>query len=118
MGSKSSKSSVQFFPGQKEAIAKSVYNQGGIFDQFLAGAPSTGLERAANVGLQAIDRQFAQQGTAGTPLQTRAQLDFMNRTAQSQDDDFMQRLFGFMQPAGSQGTGGRASFTGQLLGKG
>jgi hypothetical protein len=118
MGAKSSKSSVQFFPGQKNAIASNVFNQGGIFDQFLAGAPSTGLERAQNVGVQTINRQFEQQGTAGTPLQTRAQLDFLNRSTQAQDDNFMQRLFGFMQPAGSQGTGGKPGFTAQMFGKG
>ena len=46
-------SGPSFFPGQKGAIGDSIFSNGGIFQQFLAGKPNAGFERAQRTGKKA-----------------------------------------------------------------
>ena len=96
-----SKSGVQYYGGQEEALA-GVFGPGGIFDQFQAGKPNAGFERAQTQGLEQLKQRQAQQGLLSTPLGTRQQSDFLQQTTQAAGDDWLKSLFAFMQPAGQK----------------
>ena len=117
MGSKSSSSGVQFFPGQKQQAAK-VFAPGGIFDEFLAGKPNAGFERSQNNAMKQMENMQARMGMSGQPLAMRQQNEFLQKSTQMGADNFNQTLFNFMQPAGSQSTGGTPGFAAQAFGKG
>lgn len=101
-GTAGGNSGMQFFPGQQDAIKDSVFNEGGIFSQFLAGKPNAGFERAQQTGLQQIQQRNSQLGLSQQPLGTRLQTDYLTKSNQAAGDNFMDTLFQFMQPAGSQ----------------
>lgn len=103
----SSKSGVQFFPGQAEAISP-LFAEGGIFSQFLGGKPNAGFDRAQSVGLQQLQQRNAQLGLSQQPLGTRLETDYLAKSNQSAGDNFMSTLFQFMQPAGTQSKGASA----------
>lgn len=98
-GSSDSKSSVQWYPGQKDALG-GVFGPGGIFDQFQQGKPNAGYERQQAVGLQQLQRTQAANGTLNTPLGTRAQSDYLQKSTSAAGDEWMKTLFAFLQPAG------------------
>ena len=100
-GSSSSRSRVQWFPGQEEALS-GIFGAGGVFDQFQQGKPNAGFERAQGNALEQLKRQQATSGTLNTPLGTRQQSDFLQQSTQAAGDDWLQNLFAFMQPAGQQ----------------
>jgi len=109
-----SKSGTEFFPGQQDAIGGKIFSPGGIFSQFIKGKPNAGFDRAQVNALAQLRDSQAQAGTLGTPLGTRMQSDFLQKSTQGAGDQFFSQLAGFMQPAGSQNRGA----AGLLGGKG
>lgn len=119
-GKESSSGGVQWYEGQGEGIAENVFNRGGIFDQFLKGKPNAGFERAQSNALQSLQNRQAMAGTLNTPLGTRQQSDFLQRSTQAQGDDWLKTLFAFMQPAGQKSKGSKSedSFIGSIFAPG
>lgn len=103
-------SGVQYYGGQEDALS-GIFAPGGVFDQFMGGKPNAGFERAQANSLQQLQRQQASAGTLNTPLGTRQQADFLQKSTQAQGDDWLTKLFGFMQPAGTQSQGKSSSFS-------
>lgn len=108
----SSRGQVQYYGGQEEALA-GLFGPGGAFSQFMQGKPNAGFERAQGNALQQLQRQQAQSGTLNTPLGTRQQSDFLQKSTQAAGDDWLNNLFKFMQPAG-QSTKSKSSSWGVL----
>jgi len=102
-------SGVQYYDGQQEALG-ALFQPGGAFSRFMSGAPNAGFERAQANGLEQLKQRQAQSGTLNSPLGTRMQSDFLQKTTQAAGDDWMKTLFQWMQPAGqtskSKGSGG------------
>jgi len=113
-----SKSRPEYLPGQRTAISDAVFGgesgMGGIFQDFLAGKPNAGFDRAQGNALQQLQRTQAQSGIANTPLGTRQQADFLQKSTQAAGDQFYQQLQPFMQPGGTSTLGA----SGLLGGKG
>lgn len=113
MGSGASKSSsgVQFFEGQGEAINRSgVFAPGGLFGRVAGGAPSPGFLSGLNSANETLGRQFAQRGLSGSPLEARALVDLNTNAARLREQDYLDNLFRFMQPAGTQSKSAGASW--------
>ena len=104
-----------YWGGQKEAIDGSLFNAGGIYDQFLSGKPNAGFERAQTNALQQLQNQQASNGTLNTPLGTRLQNDFLMKSTSTAGDKFYEQLGQFMQPAGdkAKSTGALSAFGGK-----
>lgn len=100
-GASRSRSNVEWFPGQEEALG-GIFGPGGVFEQFQQGKPNAGFERQQTLGLEQLKRQQAAQGTLNTPLGTRQQSDYLQRSTQAAGDNWLRDLFQFMQPAGQQ----------------
>jgi len=109
-GSSKSRSQVQWYGGQEQALAD-IFAPGGTFSQFQAGKPNAGFERAQGNALQQLQRQQAQAGTLNTPLGTRQQSDFLQQSTQAAGDDWLKNLFAFMQPAGQQSKSSAFNFS-------
>lgn len=112
--SSSSKSGVQFYGGQEDALA-GIFAPGGTYQQFMQGKPNAGFERAQTNALQQLQRQQAQSGTLNTPLGTRQQSDFLQQSTASAGDKWLETLFQFMQPAGQQSRSKSKSAGGGVL---
>jgi len=112
MGKTTDNSGVAYWGGQKGAISPAVFGSGGIFDQFLAGKPNAGFDRAQSNALQQLQQQQAGSGTLNTPLGTRQQSDFLQGSTQAAGDQFFQQLSQFMQPAGAEAKSKSAGFWG------
>ena len=95
-------SGISTWGGQKQKISNEVFGNGGVFDQFLAGKPNAGFDRAQANAIQGIERSNAANGLANSPLGTRRVDDFRIRSTQGAGDNFLQQLQGFMQPLGSK----------------
>jgi len=102
MSRSSSGSGTQYWGNQMESVSDAVFGTGGIFKQFLAGKPNAGFDRAQNNALESLKQQQSQAGTLNTPLGTRMQSDFLQKSTQAAGDNFYQQLQGFMQPAGER----------------
>ena len=113
-----SKSRPDYLPGQRTAISNAFFGgadgTGGIFQQLLEGKPNAGFERAQTNALEQLKRQQSTAGTLNTPLGTRQQADFLQRSTQAAGDDYLQNLTQFMAPAGTATRGA----AGLLGGKG
>lgn len=107
-----------YWLGQFEGVSNSVFGGKdggtGIFQQFLAGKPNAGFDRAQNNALQQLKQQQAASGTLNTPLGTRQQSDFLQKSTQAAGDQFYSQLQNFMQAPGQQSRGA----AGLLGGKG
>ena len=107
-----------YWLGQYEGVGNAVFGgkagQGGIFQDFLAGKPNAGFDRAQSNALEQLQRQQAQAGTLNTPLGTRQQTDFLQKSTQAAGDQFYSQLQNFMQAPGQQSRGA----AGLLGGKG
>ena len=113
----SSNSEQEYWGYQKDQIGNKVFANGGIFDQFLAGKPNAGFDRAQTNALDQLKQQQSQAGTLNTPLGTRQQADFLQKSTQGAGDNFYQQLQGFMTtPGGSKAHSAGAA--GLLGGKG
>jgi len=110
MGATKSGGSVQFFPGQAEALGPSIFGEGGIFSQFLGGKPNAGFERAQQTGLRQLQQRNSQMGLSQQPLGTRLESDFLQKSTQAAGDNYMSTLFNFMQPAGQKNSSSSAGF--------
>ena len=108
-----SRSGMSYLPGQQAALGGSVFNPGGIYDQFLQGKPNAGFERAQTSALQQLQAQQAQSGSLNTPLGTRQTSDFLQKSTQASGDKFYEQLATFMQPAGSKNKGATGLFGGK-----
>lgn len=97
----SSKGGVQYYDGQREALA-GIFGENGAYDQFMSGKPNAGFERAQTTALDQLRNQQAASGTLNTPLGTRQQSDFLQKSTQAAGDNWLQSLFTFMQPAGQK----------------
>ena len=118
MPAQASKSGVQFYGGQEQAYSNAAFGKGGMFDQFMAGKPNAGFERAQATGLRQIQQRNAQLGLSQQPLGTRLENDYLAKSTNAAGDNFLSNFFQFGQPAGTQGTGGTPGMVGQILGKG
>lgn len=98
-GSSSSQSNVEYYRGQRKALAD-IFEPGGSFDQFMKGKPNAGFERQQTLGLEQLRQRQAANGTLNTPLGTRMQSDYLQKSNSAAGDNFMKTLFQFMQPAG------------------
>lgn len=107
--SSASRSNVQFYDGQREALAN-IFGPNGVFNQFQQGKPNAGFDRAQANALQQLQRQQQASGIANTPLGTRQQADFLQKSTQAAGDDWMSNLFKFMQPAGQQSKSSSSSW--------
>lgn len=97
-----STSRTEYFPGQR-GIYTDIFGmngRGGIWDQFLKGKPNAGFERAQAQGLEQLKRGQAQAGMLNTPLGTRQQSDFLQRSTSAGGDNWLQEMFAFMKPSG------------------
>lgn len=107
-----------YWLGQYENVGNAVFggkNGGsGIFQDFLAGKPNAGFDRAQKNALQQLQAQQASSGTLNTPLGTRQQSDFLQKSTASAGDQFYSQLQNFMQAPGQQSRGA----AGLLGGKG
>jgi len=103
MGSKSSSSGVQFFPGQEKAIEGSnIFGGGGLFEQILAGRPDVASATAERRGLDMMDRRTATAGIdPASGIAQAGRSSFLSQTAAASEGDQLNRILGFMQPAGS-----------------
>jgi hypothetical protein len=108
-----SKSRPEYVPGQRQFIT-GLFDDGGYFQQTLAGKPNVAQERAQANGLEMLKRSLASQGTLNTPLGTRAISDFGVKSQQTYSDDLMKNLALGMQPGGTSTLGA----SGLLGGKG
>lgn len=97
----SSQSNAEWYDGQRDALA-GIFSPSGTFAQFQQGKPNAGFERAQANSLEQLKRQQASSGTLNTPLGTRQQSDFLQKSTQAQGDDWMKTLFQFMQPVGTK----------------
>lgn len=104
----SSSGGVAYYPGQFGAL-EGIFAPGGTYSQFMAGKPNPGFERAQSNALQVLQNKQAQSGVLNTPLGTRQQADFLQRSTQAQGDDWLKTLFAFMQPAGQKSKGSKSS---------
>tara|TARA_R110000868_G_scaffold123_2_gene1292 strand:- start:489 stop:866 length:378 start_codon:yes stop_codon:yes gene_type:complete len=103
-------SGVQYYGGQEDALSR-IFSSGGAFDQFMGGKPNAGFERAQSNSLEQLKRQQSQAGTLNSPLGTRQQSDFLQKTTQAAGDDWLTKLFSFMQPAGTKSEGKSSSLS-------
>jgi hypothetical protein len=108
-----SKSRPEYVPGQRGFITE-LFNDGGYFDQVMAGRPNQTQERAQSNGAEMLKRQQAAAGTAGTPLGTRQLADFAQQSQGMYQDDLFKNLALAMQPGGTSTLGA----SGLLGGKG
>ena len=90
---------VQFYDGQRDALG-GIFAPGGTFSQFMSGKPNAGFERQQTQGLEQLKASQARSGTLNTPLGTRMQSDYLQKTTQAAGDNWLRDLFQFMQPAG------------------
>ena len=114
-----SKTRPEYLPGQRQQVSEALFGTlggdgSGIFQQFLAGKPNAGFERAQGNALEQLKRQQASAGTLNTPLGTRQQADFLRESTQAAGDQFMKQLMQFTAPQGSYTLGA----SGLLGGKG
>lgn len=114
-----SKSRPEYLPGQRTALSQALFGGlggegGGLFQQLLEGKPNAGFERAQTNALAQLKQSQAQNGTLNTPLGTRMQSDFLQKSTQAAGDDFYKNLSLFMQPGGTSTLGA----SGLLGGKG
>lgn len=109
----SGRSGVQYYGGQEGALS-GIFAPGGTFSQFMQGKPNAGFERAQTQGLEQLKARQAASGTLNTPLGTRMQSDYLQKTTQAGGDDWLKSLFSFMQPAGTQSHNSSTSFGGQV----
>lgn len=100
-GSSKSRSDIQFYEGQEQALS-GVFAPGGVFDRMMKGGPNAGYERQQTQGLEQLRRAQVASGTANTPLGTRAQADYLQKSNEAAGDNFLQSLFQFMQPLGTE----------------
>lgn len=108
-----SKSRPEYVPGQRGFITD-LFAPGGYFQQTMAGKPNPAQERAQSVGLEQLKRSQAQAGTLNTPLGTRMQSDFVQKSTEGFGDDLFKNLALAMQPGGTSSLGA----SGLLGGKG
>lgn len=113
-GNKSAKGGVEYYGGQEEALSN-IFASGGTFDQFLRGKPNAGFERAQSNALDTLKNQQAASGTLNTPLGTRQQSDFLQKSTQAAGDDWLKNLFAFMQPAGQKSKSGEDSLISSIV---
>lgn len=104
-----SRGGVEYYGGQQEALA-GIFAPGGQFSQFLRGKPNAGFDRAQSNALQQLQQQQAASGTLNTPLGTRQQSDFLQKSTQAAGDDWLNNLFKFMQPAGQKSKSSSSSW--------
>ena len=109
-----SKSDVQFYDGQREALG-GIFGPGGTFSQFMSGKPNAGFERQQTQGLEQLKARQAQAGLLNTPLGTRQQSDYLQKTTQAGGDDWLKTLFAFMAPAGQKSDATSRSAGGGVL---
>jgi len=112
MGKSTSGSDVKFYKGQMDAVANDIFSQGGMWDQIISGKPDAAFERGQSNALQALQNKQAQSGTLNTPLGTRMQSDFLQKSNQAMGDNQFQKIQALMQPAGSQSSSQSAGFWG------
>jgi hypothetical protein len=108
-----SKSRPEYVPGQRQFITE-LFNQGGYFDQIMAGKPNQVQERAQMNGLEQLKRSQAQAGTLNTPLGTRQQADYAQQSQAGYQDAMFKNLALATQPGGTSTLGA----SGLLGGKG
>ena len=106
----SNSSNVEYYDGQREALG-SIFAPGGTFSQFMAGKPNAGFERGQQNGLEMLKERQSAAGLLNTPLGTRQQSDFLQKTTQAAGDDWLTKLFAFMNPAGQSSKGKSDSFS-------
>lgn len=113
-----SKSGVEFFPGQEEAAGQ-VFGDFDIIGQILGGRPLPADERATSRGLELLQRRSARAGTRGSGVAARKEAEFVERSATATADASLDRLLRFIQPPGtsSVSVGGQASLLRQSAGK-
>lgn len=100
-GAQSSKSGVEYFPGQ-EAMFPAIFGMGGIFEQLLGGKPTLGLQQGINQQQQQMGQQFAQRGLTGSGLEARAMKDAAAQAANASEASYLERILGLMAPAGNR----------------
>lgn len=112
MGKSTSGSDVKFYRGQQDAVAKDIFGTGGMWDQLISGKPDAAFERGQSNAMDMLQRRQAQSGTLNTPLGTRQQSDFLQKSNMAMQDNQFQKLQSLMQPAGSQSGSKSAGFWG------
>ena len=108
-----SKSRPEYVPGQRQFIT-SLFDDGGYFQQVMAGKPSQAQERAQSNSLAQLRNMQAQSGILSTPLGTRQQADLLQKSQGMYQDDLFKNLALAMQPGGTSTLGA----SGLLGGKG
>jgi hypothetical protein len=108
-----SKSRPEYVPGQRQFIT-GLFDDGGYFNQVMAGKPNVAQERAQSNGLEQLKASLASQGTLNSPLGTRAISDYATKSQQTYSDDLFKNLALAMQPGGTSTLGA----SGLLGGKG
>ena len=109
-----SKSDVQFYDGQREALG-GIFGPGGTFSQFMSGKPNAGFERGQANALEQLKARQSQAGILNSALGTRQQADLLQQTTQAQGDDWLKTLFSFMAPVGQKSDATSRSAGGGVL---
>lgn len=112
MGKSTSGSDVQFYPGQARAVSPDVFGEGGLWDQIIKGKPDAAFERGQSNALEMLKGRQAMSGTLNTPLGTRLQDSFLQKSNMAMQDNSFQKIQALMQPAGSESASKSAGFWG------
>lgn len=102
--SSSSKSSLQFYPGQKD-FAGTLFAPGGLFQSLAGGGPNPGLERQIARGGEGLTQQLSQQGLTGTGLAAKSLTNFQTQAAGQRQDNLIEVMLNAIKPAGSVSVG-------------
>ena len=100
----SSKSSIQFYPGQKE-FAGQLFDPGGLFQTLLGGGPNPGLERQISRGQDNLTAGLAQQGLTGSGLAAKSLTGYQTQAAGQRQDNLVETMLNAIRPAGSVSVG-------------
>lgn len=112
MGKSTSGSDVKFYQNQQNKVSGDIFQDGGLWDQIINGKPDAAFERGQSNALQSLQNRQSMSGTLNTPLGTRQQADFLQKSNQAMGDNQFQKIQALMQPAGSQSSSQSAGFWG------